>query len=88
LMLIFVAGHFPILGTQMLYFADPTLAKRAETAPPAKFIAIEAGKVAEQRPSDRTAHVISQPEVVTAEESQRQIYERVYLRDPQQREDA
>ena len=88
LMLIFVAGHFPILGTQMLYFADPTLAARAETAPPAKFIAIEAGKVAEQRPSDRTPHVISKPEAVTPEDSQRQLYERAYLRDPQQREEA
>jgi type IV secretion system protein VirD4 len=88
LMLIFVAGHFPILGTQMLYFADPTLAQRAETAPPKKFIAIEAGKVADQRPSDRTPHVISKPEVVTPEDSQRQLYERAYLRDPQQREEA
>jgi type IV secretion system protein VirD4 len=87
LMLIFVAGHFPILGTQMLYFADPTLAKRAETAPPKKFIAIEAGKVAEQRPSDRTPHVISKPEAVTPEDSQRQLYERAYLRDPQQQEE-
>jgi type IV secretion system protein VirD4 len=88
LMLIFVAGHFPILGTQMLYFADPTLATRAETVPPKKFIAIEAGMVADQRPSDRTPHVISQPEMVTAEESQRQIYERVYLRDPRQHEEV
>src|ERR1039458_1950172 len=28
LMLIFVAGHFPILGTQMLYFADPRSEER------------------------------------------------------------
>ena len=33
-MLIFVSGHFPILGMQMLYFADPELARRAAIAPP------------------------------------------------------
>ena len=33
-MLIFVSGHFPILGTQILYFADPELAARAELPPP------------------------------------------------------
>src|SRR5690242_16021206 len=33
-MLIFVSGHFPILGTQMLYFADPELARRAAIPPP------------------------------------------------------
>jgi type IV secretion system protein VirD4 len=41
LMLIFVAGHFPILGTQMLYFADPVLAKRETVAPPAVLLALE-----------------------------------------------
>jgi type IV secretion system protein VirD4 len=33
-MLIFVSGHFPILGTQMLYFADSQLAMRAALPPP------------------------------------------------------
>src|SRR5450432_1217176 len=33
-MLIFVSGHFPILGMQMLYFADPELARRSAIAPP------------------------------------------------------
>ncbi len=35
-MLIFVSGHYPILGTQMLYFADRELARRAAIAPPSK----------------------------------------------------
>jgi type IV secretion system protein VirD4 len=35
-MLIFVSGHFPILGTQILYFADPDLAARAELPPPSQ----------------------------------------------------
>jgi len=33
-MLIFVSGHYPILGTQILYFADPILSQRAQIAPP------------------------------------------------------
>ena len=33
-MLIFVSGHYPILGTQMLYFFDPILNERAQIAPP------------------------------------------------------
>ncbi|MGJ5814854.1 type IV secretory system conjugative DNA transfer family protein [Paludibaculum fermentans] len=33
-MLIFVSGHYPILGMQMLYFADPELARRAAIPPP------------------------------------------------------
>ena len=33
-MLIFVSGHFPILGMQMLYFADPELARRSAIPPP------------------------------------------------------
>ncbi|HLH32490.1 MAG TPA: type IV secretory system conjugative DNA transfer family protein [Terriglobia bacterium] len=33
-MLIFVSGHFPILGMQMLYFADPELERRSAIAPP------------------------------------------------------
>jgi type IV secretion system protein VirD4 len=36
-MLIFVSGHYPILGTQMLYFSDPVLAPRAEIPPPTEF---------------------------------------------------
>src|SRR5215813_14059776 len=34
-MLVFVSGHYPILGTQILYFFDPILSQRAQIAPPA-----------------------------------------------------
>jgi len=37
-MLIFVSGHYPILGTQMLYFLDPVLSDRAELPPPVEFV--------------------------------------------------
>jgi type IV secretion system protein VirD4 len=40
-MLIFVSGHFPILGTQMLYFQDPHLSRRAGIAPPTEFRGLE-----------------------------------------------
>src|SRR5579872_1023762 len=64
-MLIFVSGHHPILGTQMLYFLDPELTTRAAHAPPGKFFAIRAGKTIHQIPLDRTRNRISKPEVVT-----------------------
>ena len=34
-MLVFVAGHPPILGAQSLYFRDPVFAARAAIPPPA-----------------------------------------------------
>jgi type IV secretion system protein VirD4 len=37
-MLIFVAGHYPIYGTQILYFRDPVLRSRAALAPPVKLV--------------------------------------------------
>ena len=40
-MLIFVSGHYPIYGTQILYFTDSVLAKRAEIPPPTSYAAIE-----------------------------------------------
>jgi hypothetical protein len=33
-MLVFVSGHFPVLGMQMLYFADPELAQRSAVPAP------------------------------------------------------
>src|SRR5215468_10385905 len=51
-MLIFVSGHHPIYGTQILYFTDPVLAKRAEIRPPSQFLAIEEGRIIQQ-PSRR-----------------------------------
>lgn len=55
-MLIFVSGHFPILGMQMLYFADPELARRAAIAPP---------KTAQRQIQGRQPVQIDKPEFVT-----------------------
>ncbi len=63
-MLIFVSGHHPILGTQMLYFTDPVLASRAQLPPPDKFWSIENGVVVKQPPIDRTRHEISEAETL------------------------
>jgi len=63
-MLIFVSGHFPILGTQMLYFLDPVLTKRAALEPPKQFFALEDGRTVPQRAIDRTRNRISKPEFV------------------------
>jgi type IV secretion system protein VirD4 len=60
-MVIFVSGHHPIHGTQILYFSDPVLAKRSAIPPPTKFVAIEDGEVNPQRAADRTPNVISKP---------------------------
>jgi type IV secretory pathway TraG/TraD family ATPase VirD4 len=67
-MLIFVSGHHPILGTQMLYFLDPALNSRSEHAPPSAFIALEDGKPVPQRAVNRTWHVISKPELAVPAE--------------------
>ncbi|MGI9074278.1 MAG: type IV secretory system conjugative DNA transfer family protein [Bryobacteraceae bacterium] len=67
-MLIFVSGHHPILGTQMLYFLDPVLMARAELPPPADFVTLEDGRAIPQKPLDRTRHVISKPEILVGEE--------------------
>ena len=63
-MLIFVSGHYPILGTQMLYFSDAVLAKRAKIAPPTEFFSLERGGTVEQPPLHRTPNVMSRPEVM------------------------
>src|SRR5258706_5204194 len=49
-MLIFVSGHHPIYGTQMLYFFDPILRSRAEIPPPTKFYSIHDGGLSPQDP--------------------------------------
>lgn len=61
-MLIFVSGQYPIYGTQILYFKDPVLSKRASIPPPSRFFTIEAGKLMPQVPADRTRNVISAAE--------------------------
>jgi type IV secretory pathway TraG/TraD family ATPase VirD4 len=49
-MLIFVSGHYPIYGTQILYFFDPILRSRAEIPPPTKFFCIREGSLSPQDP--------------------------------------
>ncbi len=66
-MLIFVSGHFPILGTQMLYFLDPVLRTRAEIPPPSGFYEIDGGSVTPQKTIARTRNRISKPETVPSE---------------------
>ncbi len=61
-MLIFVSGHYPILGTQMLFFLDPELTRRAALEPPNNFLAIEDGHTKPQPAADRTRNMISKPE--------------------------
>jgi type IV secretion system protein VirD4 len=69
--LIFVSGHHPILGTQMLYFLDPMLNSRGELALPTEFLALENGTPIPQRPLNQTRQVadkaalISPPEFVS-----------------------
>ncbi len=68
-MLIFVSGHRPILGTQMLYFLDPVLNQRARLPPPtALFTLEEDGKAIAQPALNRTRHVVSKAEVVPVTE--------------------
>src|SRR5579875_3129171 len=66
-MLIFVSGTYPILGTQMLYFLDPVLTRRASLQPPTKFLAVEDGRVISQKPVARTRNKISKPETAPRE---------------------
>ena len=61
-MLVFVSGHYPILGTQMLYFGDPVLARRASLPPPTKFSTIIGQKLRPQLPANRTPNLVSQAE--------------------------
>jgi hypothetical protein len=66
-MLIFISGHFPILGTQMLYFLDPVLRARAEQTPPSEFYQIDAGTVIPQKEITKTRNRISQAEAASIE---------------------
>lgn len=68
-MLIFVSGHFPILGMQMLYFSDPELKRRAELPPPTQLPSFDHGTVSAQKPVDETSQALSKPEDVSAEEA-------------------
>jgi len=70
-MLIFVSGHHPILGTQMLYFLDPVLTARAAIPPPTKLLTVEDGQISKQRPSGKTRHEISKAEDADVDEDLR-----------------
>ena len=61
-MLIFVSGHPPILGTQILYFMDAAFADHAAIRPPLHLKAIEEGAAVDQRPLDLARHRTSRPE--------------------------
>jgi len=72
-MVIFVSGHHPILGTQILYFSDPVLSKRAQIAPPETFFSIaKEGQVVPQPAFEKNAHEISEAETVKPEEPNQQ----------------
>jgi type IV secretion system protein VirD4 len=68
-MLIFVSGHHPILGTQMLYFFDPTFKLRSEIPPPTKFINLNDNRMLEQSTADHQDHLIDAPETPTPDRS-------------------
>lgn len=63
-MLIFVSGHYPIHGMQMLYFLDPQLMRRATIPPPTEMAMLSGGEVVGQEPDNKTSNVISRPEVL------------------------
>lgn len=67
-MLIFVSGHFPILGMQMLYFFDPELKRRSSIAPPVKLLGIEDRNVIPQKSVMKNVNVLSRPEAVPQDE--------------------
>jgi hypothetical protein len=67
-MLIFASGHYPIHGMQMLYFLDPHLMRRAAIPPPAEMAMLRGGTPVGQVPDDKTANLISRPEVVVPDE--------------------
>jgi type IV secretion system protein VirD4 len=54
-MLIFVSGHHPIYGKQMLYFFDPILRSRVEIPPPTKSYSIHDGVLSPQQPLQKPA---------------------------------
>jgi type IV secretion system protein VirD4 len=78
-MLIFVSGHFTILGTQMLYFLDPVLNARASLPPPAELPAIQKNEVVEQEPVERTPNRISRAEIMPVADMDLTIGEKCFL---------
>jgi len=60
-MLVFVSGHRPIYGRQMLYFFDPILESRVQIPPPQQFYCIRNGALIPQEPFLRYAFRQPQP---------------------------
>jgi hypothetical protein len=60
-MLIFVSGHRPIYGRQMLYFFDPILNCRAQIPPPQQFYCIRNGTEILQDPLIRPLPPLVRP---------------------------
>jgi len=60
-MLIFVSGHRPIYGRQMLYFFDPILNFRAQIPPPQQFYCIRNGTEIPQDPVIRPLPLLARP---------------------------
>jgi type IV secretion system protein VirD4 len=60
-MLIFVSGHRPIYGRQMLYFFDPILNCRAQIPPPQQFYCIRNGAEIPQDPVIRPLPPLIRP---------------------------
>jgi type IV secretion system protein VirD4 len=80
-MLIFVSGHRPIYGRQMLYFFDPILHFRAQIPPPQQFHCIRNGAEIPQDPLVRPFPPLVRP---TPPSSPRSRKGKVDLPDPQE----
>lgn len=64
-MLIFLSGHRPIRGRQMLFFLNPQLLAWSKIAPPVqRWTILSGGEVVEQPPLDRTPNRVSAVEVI------------------------
>jgi type IV secretion system protein VirD4 len=61
-MLIFVSGHHPILGMQMMYFLDPTFKIRSEIPPPTEFVSLKGNRILDRTPAEQPEHVTGTPE--------------------------
>jgi type IV secretion system protein VirD4 len=68
-MLIFVSGHFPILGMQMLYFFDPVLNRRASLSPPIQLQSLDTGNVINQKSLNVAGNSNSSLEAIETDEA-------------------
>ena len=73
-MLIFVSGHYPILGKQMLYFADDVLRLRSEMPPPKEPPQVTTAPAAAQVKPPQPARR-NKPAAAASDGGQQQTYE-------------